>query len=273
MRITILVVTTLVVLACVVVVHSIQNDLGRVKCHPNALSPGPCTTPILVINMDHRPDKWGAVTARLRALDPTVLVARSPGVNLVRDPQLLRESPYTVGRGARAGQAGLTLAHLRAWETVARDYSDFVLILEDDARPLSISVCDKARAAAPEHDIILLNQLRPRARGRILDASLCLHDVQPQTLRMISKDRLGIVRKISNAWTSSYMISPRGVHKMLALLRRDPIAVDREEFDVAWMRRLMRRSHDIRVAVIGQTGRYFHHTESDSDKVAQNGVD
>jgi hypothetical protein len=214
--------------------------------------------------MDHRTDKADTMTARMKAFNTTY--RRSPGVNLVEEPHLLRESPFTIGEGVHLGKAGLTLAHLRAWETVIRDYHKHVLIMEDDASPRSLSICQRIAEAAPHHDIILLNQLRPRATGRPLDDSLCLYDVTPHSLYPITPDLLRIFSLLPNVWASSYMISPNGASKMLNMLKDDPIDVDKEEFDWAWMERLMRRPHDIQVAVIGETNRYFFHDENDSDK-------
>lgn len=254
-------------LVLVIVAKKILSEPGLIKCvRAPMLLHGPCRTPILVINMQHRHDKLTTMQARIGAFGKSF--TRSPGVDLRREPHLLPSCPYVVGRGSHLGIAGLALAHLRAWETVARDYDVPVLILEDDANPLSLVVCDQVYASAPEHDLFLLNVLRPRAMGNVIDEALCLYDVKPQKLKhYLIRARLPNGR-LPNAWASSYMISPRGAHKMLELFRKHPLDIDRYELDLAWMRALIHHSHDISVAVIGQTNRYFIHDERDSDKRA-----
>jgi len=132
--------------------------------------------PILVINMDERPDKLELARRRIGAFGGKTF-ERLAGVNARANASLVGRSPYIRGT-QRLGDAGCALAHLRAWERVARDYAGPVLVMEDDEHPVSLVACDLAAAAAPGFDILYMNVIRPHAH-HLVDRELCLYRAEP----------------------------------------------------------------------------------------------
>ena len=154
---------------------------------------------------------------------------------------------------------GLGLAHMKAWELVARRTTPH-LILEDDTTPTDkwIDAIERLVNTFPDFDLLLLNALRPHGvhvgHGVLrVDTTVEAHS---------TGDRM------SNAWLSSYMLSPKGAAYLLERMKRAQYDLNRIQFDHALMRALGRSN--INVYVVSTTNRYFVHDETDSDKVRMN---
>lgn len=249
-------------LALVALILWTLRDPGRLgtSTAPTLDGATPCVMPIFVLNMDKRPDKLECTRQRLAAFGGKTF-ERSPGIDVHANAPLVARSPYITGTNVRPGNAGSALAHLGAWERVAR-MAEPVLILEDDEPPLSLVTCDDAATASPGFDLILMNVLRPRGH-RLVDRELFLYQVDTPLLRVTWN-----VRLLPNIWISAYVLSPAGARKLLALFAAYPADMDWEVFDRSLMRRLINKAHDVNLYVIGQTNRYFMHSETDSDRGA-----
>jgi len=230
------------------------RDAGR-GCPAPRLDRAATAMPILLLNLDRRTDKLELARKRLAALGATF--ERVAGVDARANASLVGQSPYITGT-RHLGDAGSALAHLRAWERIARG-SGPALVLEDDERPLSLVASDLAAAAAPGFDLLYMNALRPRGH-QLVDRELCLYRVQPHALR-------SAWGRQPNVWLSAYLVSPAGARKLLALLAAHPLDMDAVPFDKGLMRRLEHVPHQIDVLVIAETNRYFEHIELDSDRV------
>lgn len=93
---------------------------------------------VLVINLDDRPDKWEAIHAHLKNFTPASKIHRISGVRgtllagYLAPPWFRRSSK---GREhVCAGQAGCTLAHVRALRYAQERKFRRILVLEDDVR-------------------------------------------------------------------------------------------------------------------------------------------
>jgi hypothetical protein len=225
------------------------------RCPAPRIDRATAAMPILLLNLDQRTDKLELARKRIADLGKTF--ERSAGVDARANASLVGQSPYITGT-RHLGDAGSALAHLRAWERIARGSGPF-LVLEDDERPLSLVVCDLVAAAAPGFDIVYMNVLRPHGHI-VVDRELCLHRVQPHLLR-------ATWGRQPNTWLSAYLVSPAGARKLLALLAAHPLDMDAAPFDKGLMRHLAHLPHQIDVLVIGETNRYFEHIETDSDRV------
>lgn len=94
---------------------------------------------ILVINMDHRTDRWEALMKILREVGVEHKVVRIQGIRgtdlggYKKRPWFSHRTPECVAR-MKAGMAGCTLSHRRAIEHARSAGLEHFLVLEDDAR-------------------------------------------------------------------------------------------------------------------------------------------
>ena len=218
---------------------------------------------LLGINLVERTDKWKTLLDRF-----DVPIEHSPGVNLLREPDLYARA---IDRGdlvdaplRKPGYVGLALAHMRAWERVARQDRPY-LVLEDDAAPREgwrRHVAELIAFLPADFDMLNVNVLRPS--GRAIGNGLLRFD----GTRAWADAARG---REPNIWLSSYVITPHGASRLLELMRRAKYDFNDVQFDKALM--MAMRTHadaGIRLYVVSATNRYFVHDESDSDKTSLN---
>ena len=221
---------------------------------------------VLVISLLSRPDRWETITRRLAPFG--VVPIRSPGVDVAANSSLVSSSSdYVRGTGKNPGYAGVALAHVHAWQTVAAAQSPMV-ILEDDVIPLDMDACVAAvETVEPLFDSIQMNTLRPHWNETV-NQPLGLMRVDTTTNDGCIHGDLAC-----NIWLSSYVISPGGARRFLDYFHKNPLNTDDDKWgQIDWglikALPLMNESGSGPVAffVINETNRYFVHDESDSDK-------
>lgn len=185
---------------------------------------------VLVINLDHNPDRLEATEEALRT--SPVPVYRVPGVRGGYLPTTACEH-LTRGTDVKKGTLGTFLAHVAAWEFAAGLKFEHCLIIEDDARPIiDLPFQISALQIPADFDVCFVNE---RMQCRIesyegLPAHFAAR--RPiETLRDWPTDR-------NAPGGDGYFLSRAGVRKLLDLVARDGFAGDVDWRLVAYGTRL-----------------------------------
>lgn len=176
---------------------------------------------VLVINLEHRVDRYRAIRQQLEAAN--IEFVRVPAIN----GQLSKAMEGDEARFVSKVREAVFLSHLRAWKTASRNPQRAHLILEDDARfsthidwysALPEMACQMAELNL---DVLQLGHLRFGTRGRLsyaINERLALR--QARRLRAATtriwvggrsyRVRLGTFR----AGAHSYLLSPRAARTL-----------------------------------------------------------
>lgn len=168
-----------------------------------------------VVNLDRNAERW-AWTQRLFGRGPVPL-QRIPAIEGSRLPlpavQLLRANP-----GMR-GTLGCFLSHAAAWESLALQGLDNLLVVEDDVIPLLPLPARLGPLGLPaDYDICFVNdRLEPRIDPDTVDAP---------SLRRLADAMLGFLPEDNAPGGDGYIISAKGAAKLLAWVAQDGFSGD-----------------------------------------------
>ena len=124
---------------------------------------------VLVINLEHRTDRWERIQQHTKNLIPQEKLHRVSAV-LGKEVEGAGTKPWFRGRrrdAAWAGKAGCTLSHRKALETIVHSDWKTVLILEDDIEfisdfeKLSSNLANTLSAQSDDWDICYLGFTDP----------------------------------------------------------------------------------------------------------------
>ena len=190
--------------------------------------------PIAVINLDHRPDRFSALYAHMASvgLDKLVRVPAVYGADLTSaNVSDFLGRPASTIDGAPLSHLTLTrpavgcfLSHLAVWRWVIDSNLSRVLILEDDAKP--VSNFDVA------HFRTVLTSL-PKEADLVFAGSIIMHGLADQATHA------NLARVFYFNGTFAYLITPAGCRRLIDYLDPPHWHIDHQISKVLFERRVV----------------------------------
>ncbi len=185
-------------------------------------------------------------------------------LSIVRAGYILTPAVAGFGRG----NLGLALAHITAWQHVARKvaacrgHSDApTLIMEEDERvlqPPKVRALLRSPRSAFDYDLFNMNVLRPKGR-------MCSMHVPHDRVRCVEPPKRlrqhGAVHTElpHNVWMGAYALRPSGAARLLQLLQLAPPDVSRMVLDVWVARQVADEMSGLKTCVWNTTNDIFQH--------------